>query len=1097
MQMGLLNKLAPVFNIRSDEGRLVVLLLVHSFFVGMTQILVSITASALFLVKFDSQSLSYVYIGAAVVAPLTGFLYSKLEGPLSFTKLLAANLGLLLLALVTFRLFFFLMPEARWLAMALYIWYYVQDVLINLEFWALAGRLLDVRQAKRLFGLIGAGEMVARSISGFSVRPLVKIIGTPNLLFLAAGGITCSLVLMLYIARLYQPDQPRHERSRGATGQTRKEQVRDKLSYADLVQNRYIVLIAALSFLALLEYFYVDFAYLDQTQTRYPDQDELAGFLGDLLAVIGVLALMSRLFLTSPLISKYGLMTGLLALPVMVSIGVVPMAVSGTIPSATTVVFWLAVMTKLLCVTFRKSTDRFASRILYQPLSKDLRVRAQTLIGSIVEPVAIGIAGATLLLLSFFPFGTVQLSYVLLVILAAWIIVVILLSREYTAVLLQALNKRNLGELSFSVSDASSMAILERGLESSHAGEVIYYLDVLERSEHESPETFLKKLLRHPAPEVRQDVLRRIERLGMTSVLKRVSTSLRLEASPQVRGTALRTLAALGETEVLEQVLPYLEDPEPQVKMGAMVGLLRSGGIEGVLAAGESLLELARSPEPTKRQFAARVLGEVGISSFYRPLSKLLQDSDPQVRRVALASAGKLKNSKLWPLVIENLLTYQARAAAVSALVAGGEAVASYLEAAFVDDGQSYETLVRIAQICGRIRGERAMALLQDNIDFPDADVRYQVLASLSPCGYRAQDKDVPNIEQKIREEVAHAAWTLAALVDIGDDEPLSLLKATLNRKLERHREQIFFLLSFIYDAQSITVARDTLYLARGSGEKRAYALEIIDTLVSQGLKAILFPLLDDLPPAERLRRLNHSFPQQSLGQRQRLQEIITGPDMWLTPWIKACALWVLAELDSTMWHNCLDELRHDPSPQVAHVLSLLEDKDRDKAMLSTFEKVIILKTVSIFSETPDEVLTEAASFLEEVEIKAGETIFEKGDVDKCMYIIIQGQVRVHDGERTLAHLGDRDVFGEMSLLDPQPRSASVTAMADTRLFRLNQELFSEVVADRVEVVRGIIRVMARRLRAVQLDRDIRVEEKPEKPTRDVMEDIYQKLTWL
>jgi len=62
--------------------------------------------------------------------------------------------------------------------------------------------------------------------------------------------------------------------------------------------------------------------------------------------------------------------------------------------------------------------------------------------------------------------------------------------------------------------------------------------------------------------------------------------------------------------------------------MGAMVGLLRSEGIEGVLAAGESLLELTKSPEPAKRQFAARVLGEVGISSFYRPLSKLLQDGD-------------------------------------------------------------------------------------------------------------------------------------------------------------------------------------------------------------------------------------------------------------------------------------------------------------------------------------------------------------------------------------------------------------------------------------------------------------------------------------
>ncbi len=1086
--MTLLHKLAPVFNIRSGEGRLVALLLVHSFFVGMAQVLVSTTASTLFLVKFDSQSLPYVYLGAAVVIPLTGFLYAKLEKPLSFTRLLVVNLSLLFSALVVFRLFLFLMPGVRWLRMALYVWYYVQDVLINLEFWALAGRLLDVRQAKRLFGLIGAGEMAARSISGFSVRPLVKVIGTPNLLILAAVGIACSLALMLYITRLYRPDS--------TTAPTRRERTR-KLSHAGLVRDRYIVLIAALSCLSLVGYFYVDFAYLDQTQTRYPERDELAGFLGDLLAVIGVLALMSRLFLTGPLIGKYGLRAGLLALPVTVSVGAVPMAISGVIPGAGGVLFWLAVMTKLLCVTFRKSTDRFASRILYQLLAKDRRVHVQTLIGSIVEPMAIGIAGATLLLLSFFPFGTVQLAYALLLVLAAWIVVVVLLSREYTAVLLRALSKRRVGELAFSVADASSMAILKKGLESPHAGEVIYYLDVLERTGHGSLEAFLKKLLRHRAPEVRRDVLRRIERLGVTSALKRVSTRLRLETSPQVRGAALRTLAALGETEVFEQVLPYLEDPDPQVRMGAMVGLLRSGGIEGVLAAGESLLELTGAPEPARRQFAAQVLGEVGISSFYRPLLKLLRDEDPRVRRAALASAGKLKNPKLWPLVIENLLAYQTRAAAVSALVAGGEAVVPYLEAAFAENGQSREALVRIAQICGRIRGERAMALLRAHLDFPDADVRYQVLASLSLCGYRAGDGDVPDVVQKIEEEVANAAWTLAALADIGDDEPLSLLRAALNRKLERHRERIFFLLSFVYEAQAIMSARDTLYLARDSGEKRAYALEIIDALVSQELKEILLPLLDELPPAERLRRLSDHFPQQSLSRLQRLQEVITGPDVWLTPWIRACALWALAGLDPTLYHRYLDKLRRDPGPQAALVLTLLEDKTGDKAMLSTIEKVIILKTVSIFAETPDEILAETASFLEEVEVKAGETIFEKGDMDKRMYLIVEGRVRIHDGERTLAHLGDRDVFGEMAVLDPQPRSASATAMADTRLFRLHQDLFYELMADRIEVARGIIRVLARRLRAAQPDHAVLIEEKPDKPRGAIMEDIYQKLSWL
>jgi CRP-like cAMP-binding protein len=134
--------------------------------------------------------------------------------------------------------------------------------------------------------------------------------------------------------------------------------------------------------------------------------------------------------------------------------------------------------------------------------------------------------------------------------------------------------------------------------------------------------------------------------------------------------------------------------------------------------------------------------------------------------------------------------------------------------------------------------------------------------------------------------------------------------------------------------------------------------------------------------------------------------------------------------------------------------------------MLSTIEKVIILKTVGIFAETPDEILAEVATLLEEVELGIGETIFEKGDLGDCLYIIADGEVRVHDGERTLNHLGQGDVFGEMALLDPEPRLSSVTAVEDTRLLRLDQEPFYELMEDRVEVMRGIIHVLSRHLRA-------------------------------
>jgi CRP-like cAMP-binding protein len=133
--------------------------------------------------------------------------------------------------------------------------------------------------------------------------------------------------------------------------------------------------------------------------------------------------------------------------------------------------------------------------------------------------------------------------------------------------------------------------------------------------------------------------------------------------------------------------------------------------------------------------------------------------------------------------------------------------------------------------------------------------------------------------------------------------------------------------------------------------------------------------------------------------------------------------------------------------------------------MRSAAEKQAILKTVSIFNEAPDEVLHEAADLLVEIEYKAGEVIFEKGDLGNCMYIIADGRVRVHDGELVLNDLGTTDVFGEMAALDPDVRSASVTALEDTHLFRLEAEDLYALMAKRVGVARGIIHILSQRLR--------------------------------
>jgi CRP-like cAMP-binding protein len=133
--------------------------------------------------------------------------------------------------------------------------------------------------------------------------------------------------------------------------------------------------------------------------------------------------------------------------------------------------------------------------------------------------------------------------------------------------------------------------------------------------------------------------------------------------------------------------------------------------------------------------------------------------------------------------------------------------------------------------------------------------------------------------------------------------------------------------------------------------------------------------------------------------------------------------------------------------------------------MLLTIEKVIILKSVSIFAETPEEILADVALSLDEVTFQPGEPIIQKGDIGQSMFVIVEGKIRVHDGDKTIAFLGNRDIFGEMAALDPEPRSATVTAEEETHLFKLRHDVLYELMADHIDVARGIIRVLCQRLR--------------------------------
>lgn len=129
-------------------------------------------------------------------------------------------------------------------------------------------------------------------------------------------------------------------------------------------------------------------------------------------------------------------------------------------------------------------------------------------------------------------------------------------------------------------------------------------------------------------------------------------------------------------------------------------------------------------------------------------------------------------------------------------------------------------------------------------------------------------------------------------------------------------------------------------------------------------------------------------------------------------------------------------------------------------------EKVLILKSLSIFKDTPEHILADLAPLMEEVEFEQNAGIFHEGEIGDCMYIIHAGSVNIHKGNKTLAVLKEKEVFGELALLDAELRSASASASTDCLLFRVEQEPFYELIENRPEVARGFIKILCQRLRA-------------------------------
>ncbi len=136
---------------------------------------------------------------------------------------------------------------------------------------------------------------------------------------------------------------------------------------------------------------------------------------------------------------------------------------------------------------------------------------------------------------------------------------------------------------------------------------------------------------------------------------------------------------------------------------------------------------------------------------------------------------------------------------------------------------------------------------------------------------------------------------------------------------------------------------------------------------------------------------------------------------------------------------------------------------------MTTIERVYFLKGVELFAALQGQDVLDIALAAEEVDKAAGEEIVREGELDDSLYIVVSGTVGVYRGNQMVAQLKEGEVFGELALLDPAPRSATVRAVSDSTLLRVEREVFLDLLRANHEIAEGVTRMLARRLRAMMV----------------------------
>ena len=1049
--------LKKLFNINQGEGFPTLILFLHFFAYVAISITGSAARDAYFLNMVDRKYLPLMFLAVAIVLSIVIEIYSRLSKNKDLSTIVSGT-GIIFIA----TLFAIQKNLEGWVIPFLYVWKDVIDAIIITQFWLIASQVFDPRQAKRLFGLLGAGGALAAIIIGSSIKQFVSIFGSENLLFATMSF----LLVVILMANLIRPYRNINEQK---NSNSKKDSQKDeKKSFSPYLKSLAIII-----GLAAVASRVVDYQFKITAVAAFPEQDDLVNFFGQYYAVTGIATMVIQLFITSRLLSRFGILVAILVLPTLFMTGAIGFLMSPVLAAV--------YISKFSDQVFRFTLHNASIQLLWIPVKNTIKNRLKPVIEGSIRASLEGVSGILIFLsITVFNVPIHYLSISIVLIAIYWINKSFTLKKLYVKELQSAIEKRELNfeELTLDIQDEAMVKTINEALKNNDESQQILALEMIKDIPLTPWKDSLNDLLNNGEMTVKKEIL------SISFDDENIITNQTIiDLINNVPDLETESIEIAGKRR-LRKALPIIMDRIDSVnkeKQIIFAAAIRNIDPDSSNKEKELLLDAFNTNDENICSLAIRQMKNDKEILPDDKLAEYLNQESSIIRDAALSVAESRVATSLLPHIIQCLSDPRCAIPARSALQA-------------YDDNVVVELLIKHVQ-SQNVEKSLIIGVIRTIKNYPTKNSIDLLLSAVSPKVPPIQSEAVDSLIHIARElsldenqiiitkkelikTSRYAYEKIIALSQINEDEENQLLRYLLQNEVRKLIPVIMKL--GILDKPETPIETYIQYVLNNETDKLPYVLEFFENIFSKEERRIVNSLIDNISIEEKCEVAKNHFDDlttninQFLGYyigtiqelkvaltldyafRNNNQEILEKAN-----WNEFPDSFIIKDIITRHAKNNPDSLNRWP------INDYLLDSNQ-LTMYSTLEKAMILKSVDLFASIPSQELIRVAQIAEEEEYQPDTSLCKEGDFGDCMYIIANGKVKVHKGDRTLVELEKGAFVGDMALLDQEPRSADLTISAETTLLKISQDAFYELMSSNFEIMNGILKIISSRLRDAQ-----------------------------